>query len=218
MVWRPWVPHGLAVIAVTAAIFVPDPAPRADRIPGLDIDRVRWAECEYRGIASSFETLSRAYALKTYDDVELVGWEAWPSPHDPDTEALVACLFRVGGVKPDSTVTDSTLARRRAAGRDLEVTWRLNTLYRISIAEYNDYARDALNVFTRTVDDLHNRLAVVGEPSPLRRGPRETHPEVGSVETGTIVLRNEQAGEWTSVEVHGDTLSGWLETEILTIP
>ena len=218
MAWRPWSPHGLAAVVVTASIFLPDPAPRVHRIPGLDIDRVRWAECEYRGIASSFETLSRAYALKTYGDVELVGWEAWPSPHDPDTEALVACRFRVGGVKPDSMATDSTLALRRAAGRDLEVVWRLNTLYRISIAEYNDYARDALNVFTRTVNDLHDRLAVVGDPSRLRRGPGESYPAVGALEAGTIVLRDRQTGEWTSVEVRGDTLSGWLETEHLTIP
>ena len=35
---------------------------------------------------------------------------------------------------------------------------------------------------------------------------------------GTIVLQGHSAGEWSSVEVHGDTLSGWLETEHLTIP
>lgn len=218
MAWRPWSPQGLAAVVVTASIFLPDPAHRALRIPGLDIDRVRWAECEYRGITSNFETLSRAYALKAYGSAEFVGWEAWPSPYDPDSEALVACRFRVGGVEPDSTVTASTLSRRRAAGRDLEVIWRLNTLYRIRITEHNDYASDALNVFTRTVDDLYDRLAVVGAETPLRSGPGKAHPAIGALEMGTIVLQGHSAGEWSSVEVHGDTLSGWLETEHLTIP
>ena len=208
----------IAALAVTASILVPDPAPHRERIPGLDIDRVRWAECEYRGITASFEILSRAYALKAYRNARFIGWEARPSPRDPDTEALVTCRFHVEDAVADTAFADSTLELRRAAGNDLDVTWRLNTLYRIRVTEHNDYARDALHVFTRTVDELHDSVAVVGEETALRSGPGHSHDMVAAVGAGTIVLQGEQSGAWSSVEVHGDTLSGWLETELLTIP
>jgi len=209
----------IAALTVTVSILQPDPAPHHQRISGLDINRVRWAECEYRGITASFETLSRAYALKAYRDVEFIDWAAWPSPSDPYSEALVACRFSVGSVAPDSPVTDSTMGvRRAAAGHDLEIIWRLNTLYRIHVTEYNGYARDALNVFTRTVDEFHHRLAVVGDPTPLRLAPGDDDPAVDQLEVGTVVLRQHDAGAWTFVEVHGDTLGGWLETDVLTIP
>ena len=208
----------MATLAVTASILLPDPAPHDQRIPALDIDRVRWAECEYRGITASFEVLSRAYALKAYKSAEFIGWEARPSLRDPDTEALVTCRFQVQGVVADSAFADSTLELRRAAGRNLEITWRLNTLYRIRISEHNDYARDALYTFTRTVDELHDRIAVVGATTTLRSGPGLGHTAVASLNVGTIVLQGEHAHGWSSVEVHGDTLAGWLETELLTIP
>jgi hypothetical protein len=208
----------MATLAVTASILLPDPAPDPQRIPGLDIDRVRWAECEYRGITATFETLSKAYALKAYKSAEFIGWDARPSPRNPETEALVSCRFQVQGVVADSTFADSTLELRRAVGSNLEITWRLNTLYRIRISEHDDYARDALFMFTRTVDELHDRIAVVGAATTLRSGPGQGHETVASLEVGTIVLQGEQADGWSSIEVHGDTLAGWLETERLTIP
>lgn len=208
----------MATLAVTASILLPDPAPHYQRIPGLDIDRVRWAECEYRGITANFEILSRAYALKAYKNAEFIGWAARPSLRDPRTEALVTCRFRVQGVVADSAFADSTLELRRATGSNLEITWRLNTLYQIRISEHNDYARDALYSFTRTVDELHDRIAVVGATTALYGGPGDNYRRVASLEAGTIVLQGEQAEGWSTVEVHGDTLVGWLETERLTIP
>jgi hypothetical protein len=38
------------------------------------------------------------------------------------------------------------------------------------------------------------------------------------LEPGTIVLQQEHAQGWSSIEVHGDTLKGWLDSVHLTIP
>ena len=91
-------PRGVAAVVVVAAAFIPGSAYRVERNLPLDIELVRSAECEYRGITASFEELTRAYALKAYDGSELLGWEARPG-QNPDTEALVTGRFRVVGIR-----------------------------------------------------------------------------------------------------------------------
>ena len=88
-------PKSLAVIVAVASALIPNPAYRAERNAPLDIALVKSAACEYRGITASFEELTWAYALKAYDDPELLGWEARPGPGNPDSESLVTCRIRV---------------------------------------------------------------------------------------------------------------------------
>jgi len=208
-------PRGVAAVVVVAAAFIPGSAYRVERNLPLDIELVRSAECEYRGITASFEELTRAYALKAYDGSELLGWEARPG-QNPDTEALVTCRFRVVGPKSSTSADSAVIAFRGGAESTLEVTWTLNTLAEIRItAARNPYALDALVVFRETVDDLLESLVVLAESSSLREGPGSDSPVLADIDAGEILLEEKRSQAWSFVRLPSTATAGWLHTERL---
>jgi hypothetical protein len=68
---------------------------------------------------ANFEILARAYALKAYEGAQFVGWEARPSPRDPDTEALVTCRFTVQGAR----LIPHSPTQPRICGEQRPVIW-----------------------------------------------------------------------------------------------
>ena len=85
----------LKTVLAPALVLLPSPNPSVERDMARDISALQRAECEYRGIATSFDELTRAYILQVYEDGQLVRWQAQPSPYNPETETLVtAVLYR----------------------------------------------------------------------------------------------------------------------------
>ncbi|MCY3668680.1 MAG: hypothetical protein OXH81_23720, partial [Gemmatimonadetes bacterium] len=73
----------LKTILAPALVLLPSPNPSVVRDMARDIDDLQRAECEYRGIAASFDELTRAYILQVYEDGQLLRWQAQPSPYNP---------------------------------------------------------------------------------------------------------------------------------------
>ena len=122
-------PRCLAVLVVFAALFLPAPNAPVERNAQLDVELVRSAECEYRGITASFEELSRAYALRVYREARFLGWEARPNPRHPEAEALVAGTFSVAGLQDEPPASWGRGPRiRDSVGDRVAVTWCLNNL------------------------------------------------------------------------------------------
>ncbi len=211
-------------VAVAASVLIPWTADDFDRNAALDIELVRSGKVEYRGIEASFEELSRAYALTVFSAAEFLGWAAVPNPTHPEAEALVTCRFRVAAVAPRPAAAGALAeeARQRSVP-SLEVTWCLNTLAGIGITAHDAVSRDAVATFRGTVDDFLDRLVLVAEGSACRRrGPGAGHAVVDTLEAGTALVREEEAGEWTRVRpagssVHGAAAegSGWLRSDRL---
>ena len=207
-------PRSLAAMAVVASAFVPGPVYRVERNAPLDIELVKSAQCEYRGIIASFEKLTQAYALKVYVEPELLGWEARPSRGNPDSEALVTCRYAVGGVVPGLAADPTTADLRARSGSRLDVTWKLNTLAAIQItADRDPYARDALAVFRQTVDELLDRMVLVTESGALRENPMEDSQVLADVAGGTLLLEAERRQGWSYVRVPSETTAGWIQSE-----
>ena len=159
-----------ALLIFAAIPLIPDPPAPVERAAALDVERVRSAECEYRGITASFDELTRAYALTAFESPRLQGWQARPNPASPETEALVTAAFLVAGVRPPEDGAEVPDLRRRA-GETLRVTWRLNSLAAVPVNAFDDYARDALDSFRRTVDDTLERMVYLARPAGLRDAP-----------------------------------------------
>ena len=208
-------PKSVAAVLWVASVFIPGSAYRVERNSSLDIELVKSAECEYRGITASFEELTRAYSLKAYDDPELLGWEVRPG-RNPDSEALVTCRFRVSGPKNSTEAEPSVVELRRGAGSSLAVTWHLNTLAEIRITAGQDpYALDALEVFRQTIDDLLGRLVVLAESSSLREEPGSHSPILADVGAGDILLEEKRSPAWSFVRVPSTATAGWLYSKRL---
>ena len=208
-----WIP---ALLVFAAIPLIPDPPAPVERAAALDVERVRSAECEYRGITASFDELTRAYALTAFQSPRLQGWRARPNPASPETEALVTAAFLVDGVRPPEDGTEIPDLRRRV-GETLRVTWRLNTLAAVRVSAFDDYARDALDSFRRTVDGMLERMVYLARPAGLRAAPGAA--DSTRLETATVLLVEDGAGGgidgWTRVRVPADTTAGWVRSDLL---
>ena len=213
--------RSLAILAFCTVVFIPTSAHRVQRSATIDIEFVRVALCEYRGISASFEELSRAYALEAFENSSFKGWESRPSLTNPEVEALVTCRFATEGLKqeghPSSTSSPDPRRRRlrqQTAGV-LEVTWRLNTMAGFGITPHNDLARDALAVFRETVDGFIDRMVFVSDVTALRDGPGSDHQAVKELEAGTVLLFETDEREWSRVRVPSTAVTGWLKSDRL---
>ncbi len=207
-----------ALFIVAAIPLIPDPPTPVERLPALDVESVRAAECEYRGITASFDEVTRAYALTAFENPRLQGWQARPNPASPETEALVTARFLVDGPRSlEDGAGDAVPALRRRAGETLEVTWRLNSLAAEPVNAFDDYARDALDSFRRTVDGLLGRMVYLAWPAGLRRTPGAA--DSTRLEAATVLLLEEGSEDgrdgWTRVRVPADTTAGWVRSDLL---
>ena len=205
-----------ALLIFAAIPLIPDPPAPVERVPGLDLERVRSAECEYRGITASFDELTRAYALTAFRNPRLQGWDARPNPASPETEALVTAAFLVDGLLPPEDGAEVPDLRRRV-GETLRVTWRLNSLAAVPVNAFDDFARDALDSFRRTVDGMLERMVYLPRPAGLRAVPGAA--DSTRLEAATVLLleggpEGRRRG-WTRVRVSADTTAGWVRSDLL---
>ena len=211
-----WTP---ALLFFAAIPLIPDPPAPVERAPDLDVESVRAAECEYRGITASFDEITRAYALTNFDNPRLQGWQARPNPASPDTEALVTASFLVDGARPreDGAETLPSPALRHGTDQPLEVTWRLNRLAAVPVNAFGGHARGALDSFRRTVDGLLGRMVYLAQPAGLRASPGAA--DSTRLESATVLLLEDDAGGraegWTRVRVPADTTAGWVRSDLL---
>ena len=210
-------PRGIGLFLGLAVIFLPAPHPRVERDAEPEIAYLCQTECEYRGITATFETLTRTYALQTYDGPRLDRWEARPNPRHPDSETLVTGIFTAAGLKlsGDAAVPRAVAEARRQAQPSFGVVWCVSRLGGFRVTAHNVYAKDALTVFQRTVDDFIARMVVLASPAELREGPGGSYAGIRHVAAGTVLLREEQRDEWSYVRIPETRVSGWLEEEHL---
>lgn len=209
---------GLALALVV--ILLPTPGHLPERDTSRDIVDLQQAECEYRGITSSFEELTRVYVLQTYEESELLRWEARPSPQNPETETLVTGIFTVTSPKPsDRELPPQIAAIRRQAAPSIGITWRYSTLAAVRITAFNEYAVDALAVFRQTIDDFIAKMVVVTSPTALRQGPGADFPFVEEVKAETVLLQQPEPGQedssWLYVRVPSSSVEGWIKKDNL---
>lgn len=213
---HPLLSRDLGFLLFAALTLAPVRDPPVQGSAATDIKRVQAGQCEYRGISASFEELTQAYALEIYEAPRLVRWEARPSPHDPEHEALVTGVFTAGGLKPGTRPPDPQIQEaRRQALPSFGVTWRLSKLWAMRISAYNDYAQDALATFQQTIDAFLARMVYVLEPAQLRAGPGAEQAVVAQLEPGTALLQEGQQEGWSQVRIPSTTTSGWLPQDQL---
>jgi len=219
-------PRFIALAFALCLILLPAPSRFPQRDAARDIASLQQTECEYRGITSTFEELTRAYVLQTYEGSELIRWEGRSSPENPASEARVTGIFRVAGVKDieDPEVPAQIVALRGGASPIIGVTWRYSTLAAVRITAANDYAVDALAVFRRTVDEFIAQMVFVTSPVVLRQGPGAEFPAVEKVEAGTVLLLQSPpeataiSPSWRYVRIPSTATFGWVsEEELITV-
>ena len=200
----------LKTILAPALVLLPSPNPSVERDMALDIDGLQRAECEYRGIAASFDELTRAYILQAYEDGQLLRWQAQPSPYNPETETLVTAVFTTAGPKASAPVP--ALAHLRAqSGAGAGVTWRYSKLAAVRIAPHGDLAHDAIAVFRATVDSFVERMVYAPTGGVLRTAPAPSAPVLARIEAGAVLLVEEERAGYVRVRQPPATAAGWLE-------
>ena len=217
------IPLPVGVLLCLLVVLVPQPSPAPRRDVGRDVDRLRQAECEYRGITATFEDLTRAYLLEAYQDGEVVRWEGQPARGNPEYESVVTAWCRAGGPRPsrERTVPAAAAARRSAAGGRFPVRWRYGTLAAVRIEPANEFASDALAVFRATVDRLVRSLVIVEEATPLRADPAADAAVLRQVEAGSVLVKEEApagaaaAPGWCFVRVPATPERGWIASDRL---
>ena len=213
----------IALALFLLIILIPPPARLPQRETSRDIASLQQTECEYRGITTTFEELTRAYILQTYEGGRLLGWEARLSPQNPVAETLVAGIFDVASAKKGAkgAVPPEAAALRHRAPPTLKVTWRYRTLGAVHIAPANDYAADALAVYRQLVDEFIAQMMVTLVPVVLRQGPGDSFPAVEQVDEGTVLLQQsspeetEMPSTWRYVRIPSTTTFGWVAAEDL---
>ena len=121
-------------VLAPALVLLPSPNPSVERDMALDIDGLQRAECEYRGIAASFDELTRAYILQAYEDGHLLRWQAQPSPYNPETETLVTAVFTAAGPKASAPVPELAHLRAQSGTAGAGITWRYSKLAAVRVA------------------------------------------------------------------------------------
>ena len=213
-------PTSASLALATAIVLLPNPGHRVERNTELDIRKLQETDCEYRGITASFEEVSRAYALRTYEGSRLVRWEARPHSRNPDSETLVTAVFAASGQRAAAGPPPPPLVAeaRRQASPSFHVTWCLRFLGDTRIGPHNIYARDAVAVFRQTVQDFVDRMIVVSAPAALRAGPGPAHVQIETLQAGAVLLRQESEEDqehWSYVRIPETQTTGWIEKEYL---
>ncbi len=189
-------------------VLLPLASPTPRRNVAQDQYALRNAECQYRGITATYEEISKAYIIETYASGHLVDWQVRPSPHNPDSESLVTAIYQVTlPAKEDARPFIRQL--RRDALPQLGITWRYGTLAATRIEPANDYARDALETFTRTVDAFIARMVVAVEDIALAPAPNATPAAQLRVSKGTVLLVEGRGDAWIEVREPASALRGW---------
>ena len=204
---------GLLLGAVV--LLAPTVPPTAQRNGSADIVRLKTANCEYRGITATFAELTQAYALEAYLNPRLLRWQARTSPHNPDGESLVTAVFSTDGPNPDSPASAQASSAREEAGTTLAVTWRFNDMNGVQITPYDTYARDAVDVFRRTVQDFLAQMRLTRRRIPLRQGAGAEFAALDTLEAGAVLLEKEQRAGWSHVRLPSLPVSGWIPTRHL---
>ncbi len=203
-----------ATALALALVLLPLASPIPRRNTEQDQRALRNAECEYRGITATYEEISKAYIIETYARGHLVRWQVDTSPTNPDSESLVTAIYQVDlPAKEDPRPAIDQL--RRAAPPHLGITWRYSTLAATRIEPANDYARDALETFTHTVNAFIDRMAVAVEDIALAHAPNATPAPDLSVPKGTVLLVEAHSADWVEVRQPGTALRGWTSSRSL---
>lgn len=205
-----------AASALTIAlILVPFANSTPKRAVGNDLLSLRKAECSYRGITATYEEITEAYILENYARGTVLRWRVHPSPHNPDSESLVTAIYQVEGPpKKDGRPFIDRL--RSSAPPSLAITWRYSSLAAIRIEPANNYASDALESFTHTVDSFISRMVITVEDIVLSTTPNGTSSGDQYVPKGTVLLvEGREESNWVEVRQPSSPLSGWAPTASL---
>ena len=160
-----------------------------------DISTLQRAECEYRGIAASFDELTRAYILQVYEDGQLVRWQAQPSPYNPETETLVTAVFTAAGPKASAPVSELAHVRAQSGAAGAGVTWRYSKLAAVRIAPHGDLAHDAMAVFRATVDSFVERMVYAPSGGVLHTAPHARGSNASPRRAGRSPTRRGRANQ-----------------------
>ncbi len=208
----------LKTILAPALVLLPSPNPSVVRDMARDIDDLQRAECEYRGIAASFDELTRAYILQAYEDGQLLRWQAQPSPYNPETETLVTAVFTAAGPKASAPVPELAHLRTQSGLTGAGITWRYSKLAAVRVAPHGDLAHDAMAVFRATVDDFVERMVYAPTGGVLRAAPVPSAPVLTRVEAGAVLLVEEERAGYVRVRQPPASAAGWLErTQVLAV-
>ena len=199
----------LSVCMVLAGIALPRTNPKVERSMTEAILSMRTTECEYRGIKTTFENMTKAYGLQAFSGTEFLGWEAEPDPDDPLVDTLVRGRFRTEDVA-DTSNGDSGERRRRGVP-SLEVSWRGCGLGEVDIVPDDFFARDAVQVFKDLVDGFLARTFVTLRNVQLRDGPGLEYEFAREVEAGKALTEVERRGDWWRMRIPATDLEGWVE-------
>ena len=201
----------LKTVLAPALVLLPSPNPSVERDMTRDIDALQRAECEYRGIAASFDELTRAYILQVYEGGQLLRWQAQPSPYNPETETLVTAVFTAAGPKASAPLPELAHLRVQSRTAGAGVTWRYSKLAAIQVAPHGDLARDALAVFRATVDGFVERMVYAPVGGVLHTAPAPNAPTLTRVEPGAVLLVEEERADYVRVRQPPAGAAGWLE-------
>ncbi len=206
--------HPATNALILALMLVPTPGPGIHRDRDRDMVALRQAECEYRGVTATYDELTRAYVLKTYSHGQLLRWQTSPSPQNPASETLVTALFSVDQSKRTDR-REFIRQLRDDAPPHLGITWRYSTLAATRINPANDYARDALETFTQTVDAFIARMVVARADITLKSEPSIRAKADSSIASGTVLLVEDRRNGWLKVRRPSSTTVGWtLEQQV----
>ena len=206
--------HPAASALTVALILVPFGNSTPKRAVGNDLLSLRKAECSYRGITATYEEVTEAYILENYAGGIALRWRVQPSPRNPDSESLVTAIYQVEGPpKKDGRPFIDRL--RSSAPPSIAITWRYSSLAAIRIEPDNDYARDALESFTHTVDSFISRMVITVEDIALSTRPNGTPSGNQYVPKGTVLLVERCESNWAEVRQPSSSLSGWAPTTSL---
>ena len=184
---------------VSALVLLPPPAPGIQRDPSQAIDLLQRAECEYRGIAASYDEVTRAYILQAYTGGRLIRWQARPSPYNPETETLVTAVF--------------TATAPRSTWPSAGITWRYSTLSATRISAHGRHAQAALAIFRQTVDGFVDRMVYAPAAGALHAEPSTAAPPVAEFAAGAVLLVEGTRDDWLRVRLPPSSQTGWLPRE-----
>ena len=190
-----------------ALVLLPTPNPSVERDMARDISALQRAECEYRGIAARFDELTRAYILQAYEDGHLLRWQAQPSPYNPQTETLVTAVFTAAGPKASAPGSDLAHVRTQGGG----ITWCYSKLAAVRVAPHGDLARDAMAVFSATVDGFVERMVYAPAGGVLRTAPDPSASVLAPIEAGAVLLVEEERAGYVRVRQPPAAAAGWLK-------
>ena len=209
--------HPAASALTLALVLVPFANTTPKRVVDNDLLSLRKAECLYRGITATYEEVTEAYILENYARGYVLRWRVQPDPRNPDNESLVTAIYQVEGPpKPDGRLFIDRL--RNSAPPSVSITWRYSSLAGIRIEPANDYARDALESFTNTVDSFISRMVIAVEDIALSTRPNSTPSGDKYISKGTVLLVEKREDDWVEVRQPSSPLSGWApKTGLLSV-